>query len=278
VPHPFVKSIQKGKDSQHAVLKALGELRPHVEALKEAEMYIKQVFSIAMRDVAPYAFTTFPADVDRRNEMIHRSGRRRLAAFMDVLSNDRTKLASWEQYVFPPVCKDIQLGDILRKAGGKFDDPSAFRVVLTPSCDLVDSGGQERKVDNVLVSCCCSVKDGLNRTSFRNIKPKKLKDKLPSKVLSPGYFESVILFPCLEGLIPAMVADLRDLEFIPLKDIGISGTSFLRIASIDSPFRELVSWAYLQNACRPGVPDRDFNSWCEEIVSLLKEEKEEDRS
>jgi len=272
--HPFVKSIQKGKDSPQEVLKVLGELRPHVEALQEAELHVRHSFACAMREVAPYAFNTF-SDSKQRTETIKRSGRRRLAALMDELSSDGSKLASWEQYLYPPVCPDTQLGDILRKADGKSDDPASFRVVLTPSCDLVaSSDGREPNVDKVLVACCCSMKDGLNLTSLKNMKPSKLKGRLPSTVLSHGYFEGIIPFPRLEGRIPAMAANLRDLEFIPLDDIGLSDKAFLRIASIDSPFRELVSWAYLQIACRPGLPDRDFKLWSAEIVALLKEEKE----
>jgi len=147
-------------------------------------------------------------------------------------------------------------------------------VVLTPSCDLVASGERKPKVDGVLVACCCSMRDGLDLTSLKNTGPSKLKKSLPGTVLTHGYFEAVIPFPCLKGRIPAMAADLRHLELIPLNDIGLSDKAFLRIASIDSPFRELVSWAYLQIACRPGLPDRDVILWCDEIVALLKEEKE----
>ena len=68
-----------------------------------------------------------------------------------------------------------------------------------------------------------------------------------------------------------MAADLRDLQFIRVEDIGISGKLYHRIASIDSPFRELLSWAYLQTACRPGLPDRDFNSWADEIINLCQD-------
>lgn len=31
-------------------------------------------------------------------------------------------------------------------------------------------------------------------------------------------------------------------------------------------FRELVVWAYLQTSRRPGLPDRDFASWGDEIL------------
>ena len=263
--HPFVKSIQKGSGSPWEVLKALDELRPQIDALKKAEVFIRYSFSCAMRDVAPYAFETFSDDT-QRIETIKRSGRRRLAALMDEFSMDGTALASWEQYLFPPVCNDTQLGDVLIKEGGEDDDPTSFRIVLTPSCDLVSSSGRSPKVSNVLVARCCSMKDTPELACL-----KKHKDRLRS-VLTQGYERSVVPFPSLKGRIPTMVANLRDLELIPVKDISVSDSSFRRVASIDSPFRELIAWAYQQTSCRPGLPDRDFDSWCDEIISNLKSE------
>ena len=267
--HPFVKSVQKGAKSPREVLKALNALRSHVEALREAEKHVRESFSLAMRDVAPYAFKAFSDDTQRIEETIKRSGRRRVAALMDEPLPDGTALAAWEQYLFPPVCSDTQLGDILRKKGGEHDDPASFRVVLTPSCDLVTSGNRQAKVSEVLVARCCSMKNGLNLTSLGESRISKLRDRLRSSILTQGYFEAVIPFPCLKKLIPTMAANLRDLEFIPIGDIG-SDRPFLRIASIDSPFRELVAWAHLQSACRPGLPDRDFDSWRDEIVANLE--------
>lgn len=277
--HPFVKSIQKGKDSPRQVLEALGELLPQVEALRGAEEHILQSFAFAMRDVAPDAFR-FCDDVDRRNDVILRAGRRRLAALMDDLSARQDCLAPWEQYLSPPIAPNIKLGDILRKADGKYDDPASFRLVLTPSCDLVASGGRTPKVDNVLLAHCISIEDSLTRIQVnpgrRKLKDEKelgaFRERLTKSVLTQGYYKEMIPLPCLEGKIPSMAADLRSLEFLPHADIGCSGKAFLRIASIDSPFRELVSWAYMQIACRPGLPDRDFDAWCDEIVALLEGE------
>lgn len=274
--HPFVKSIQKGKGSPERVLKAVDELRPQIDALHKAEESVRHSFSCAMRDVAPYAFEAF-SDDEQRIGVIQRSGRRRLAALMDEPSIDGTVLASWEHYLCPPVHVDTQLGDVLKKKGGTSDAPAWFRVVLTPSCDLVTSGKRQPKVTNVLVAKCCSMKKGLDLIGLKGMSPAKLKERLPSTVLTQGYFETIIPFPRLKRKIPTMAVNLRDLEFIAIEDIG-PNKQFLRVASVDSPFRELIAWAYLQTACRPGLPDRDFNSWCDEIVADLQNDESGDET
>lgn len=263
----FVREITKGQNSPKLVLDAIHEMRPHVEALKGAEEHIRNTFSIAMRDVAPSTFDLF-ADVEKRNDAIKRTGRRRLAAMMDDISSDGQTLASWEQYLCPPVSEDALLGDILRKADEDNNSPSSFRVVLTPSCDLASNNGSDPKVTKALVSKCCPMKSGLKLTRLKTSGLSALKGNLIGSVLSQGYLEAIIPFPGLRGRIPNMAANLRELELIPLHEIGLKNTQFIRIASLDSPFRELVSWAYIQISGRPGLPNRDFVSWRDEIVAV----------
>ena len=66
-----------------------------------------------------------------------------------------------------------------------------------------------------------------------------------------------------------MTADFLRLELIDLDRIGTGDKEYLRIASVDNPFRELVAWAYVLNAARPGMPERDFESWAEEIIKAV---------
>ena len=261
----FVCEVTKGQDSPRLVLEAIDDFRPHVEALKGVEEHIRNSFSIAMRDVAPSTFDVF-TDIEERNDAILRAGRRRLAALMDEVSLGGQELAGWEQYICPPVSKDILLGDVLRRSEGDWTDPASFRVVLTPSCDLASGGGREARVRHVLVAKCCSTREGLDLTSFKGMSTNKLKGRI-SSVLSRGYIEAIVPFPALQGRIPTLIVNLRELELIPLCDVGTEDKLFLRIASLDSPFRELVSWAYVQVSGRPGLPGRDFASWRDEIVA-----------
>jgi len=272
--HPFCITVQKGVGSPAVFSKAVNDFRHHVDALRDAEAQVRREFTIAMRDLAPSVFAAV-TDAEQRRRIIRRSGRRRLAAQMDDFSEydvegERT-LAPWEHYLCPPVTTDLLLGDILRSSNGTAIDPKSFRVVLTPSCDLVAKPPRRPKVSSVLVAKCVAIGEGLSNVGMnldrrdRNDETKvaEYKKKLRSE-LTQGFIRHVLPFPSFGTSIPQMAANFRNLELVPYDEIGDQG-SFRRIASIDSPFRELVSWAYMQSACRPGMPDRNVKEWCDEI-------------
>ena len=267
--HPFVKCVKKGRRSEFEVASAVDELRPHVEALKATEASIARALGEAMKEVAQYVFQEIQ-DGEQRKEAIVRGGRRRVAALMDEPLDGTAPLAPWEVYLCPPICSDLRVGDVLREvARGR--EPEAFRIVLTPSCDLVRTGGQEPKVQEVLVARCCTPKKGLRETSYAEMSMAKLRDRLVSSVLSPGVFEGIVPLAGLAGKIPTMVAKVRDLELIPIRNIG-ENQKFERVASVDAPFRESIVWAYLQTSCRPGVPDRNFADWRDELMESIQAE------
>ena len=93
-------------------------------------------------------------------------------------------------------------------------------------------------------------------------------DRLTTAVLSQGFYQCVIMLPALAGAIPTMAANLKALELVPIDRIG-PGSTYERVASVDSPFRETVAWAYLQIACRPGLPERDVQAWARQIVQAM---------
>lgn len=271
--HPFVKVIRKGRNSLDLVLEALQGFSPHIQALRSAKSNIENSFrtslSSALRDVASQVFNDTD-DPQVQADTITRAGKRRLVSLLDG-EPSASPLAPWEIYLCPPMSGSTQLGDILMKtdAGlqetdGNTGKPADFYVVLTPSCDLVvsEADNREPKVENVLAAKCDSM---VHRLPNDLKQGGKTKDKIRSQMLTPGHLNGVIPFPKYGKSIPTMAVDVRKLKLIPIEDIG-EGRAFRRIASIDSPFRELISWAYLQTACRPGMPDRAFDAWADEIV------------
>jgi hypothetical protein len=174
--HPFVKFVQKGMGSDIKVKESIEEFRPHVEALRAAEDRMKGVYSTALRDVASDAFKHYQEQADRKKAIV-RSAQRRLAAFMDDLSRHNEKLQGWEQYLCPPVSEDLTLGEIIRLRDVSSDEPTGFCMVLTPSCDLVATGGRNPKVADVLVACCEGIPDGIKKFGWGE-KEKKLSSPL----------------------------------------------------------------------------------------------------
>ena len=264
--HPFIKAIKKGSGSEQKALEAIREFQPVADRLKSVQEEAWKAFSIALRDVSRYV----PSN-DDAVAVIDRAARRRLAALLDDTATAGRKLDAWEQYVFPPVSSDIQLGDVLKLKEGK-QEPHNYRVVLTPSCDLVRSHGREAKVSDVLVARCCPLTKVLNMIGPKDNLGKALKSIRFREILSVGFGRSFILFPALGEHIPPMAANLKDLQLIPIKEIDANkegDAKYQIVASVDSPFRETIAWAYVQTAARPGLPDRDIKSWKREIGESL---------
>ena len=166
----------------------------------------------------------------------------------------------WEQYVYPPIGPSLMTGDLLREVGGDPSHPSAYRLVLSPSCDLQIRDGN-CDLTQVLVCKCIGFQEFVESTpTLSRLPPAKLRERLPSMLTQP-HIDGHFIIPAFGNIFPGMAASLRSLELVNYADISGTdgeGRRWGRVASIDSPFRESLSWAYLLVAGRPGVPDRDF--------------------
>lgn len=266
--HPFFRVIQKGAASEKGVLETIRTFEPHIAALDDVSREIRWAMNGVLREIAPRVFERIPDEAERRVTLV-RSARRRVAARMDEdLSTGEPGLKTWEFYLCPPVVdKHLLTGDILRQRDGDKNTASSYRVVLTPSCDLVQSGTRQPKVKQVLVATCCGVKKLLDELQLSGIAQwKDSQRKRLTSALNQGHSQSCLPLPELPGEFPSMVADLRDLQLLALTDIG-PDKDWVRIASVDNPLRELTAWAYVGLAARPGLPDRDFDAWVSEMIA-----------
>ena len=283
IVHPFVRKIKKTPENYDLIIEALRDFHPLIEPIKDTENHIRTNLSIVVRDVAPQIFQEFDADTSaERCEAVRRASRRRLAALMDESPNGDAKLVGWEQYIFPPISEDCLLGDVIIKSGGLNSKPSDFRIILSPSCDLVKR--PKPKIKEILVAKCCSVADGLCKANKKNMRKNDKNKETIEGILRQGYINSVIPLPKLKGKIPNMFADMKDLELVPWENIidkeesgsreeigdkEKSQPKYYRVASVDSPFREMISQVYQLVSTRPGLPERDFESWVKELSEEL---------
>ena len=278
--HPLVRHVKKGFGSEESVLHALEELRPYAEAMRKGHDENRLMLAAAMRDAAVQVLTA-ETSPDQQVDALFRAARRRYAAALDDTKRQSVRMMAWEQYLVPPLSPDLLLGDILRRRVEKpppkspkqekpreleKSDEREFVLILSPSCDLARRSDGQPGVQDVLVACCSPITKDASSTFAK----RKLRSRLPS-LLNQGHFDSVLPLPEMGNLIPPMVAQLKRLRVIPYASIAREGGAgeYERVASMDSPFRELVSWAYLQVAARPGLPDRDVRAWTAEIMREL---------
>ena len=266
--HPFVKRIPKGSGSQALVLAALREFGPAVASVKRLRDEVDAVIHKVLRDTAGDGHMP----MEDETYLLH-VGRRRIAATMDDPTIDgERKMASWEQYLVPAIGESPLTADLLVKQGSDRSKPESYRLILSPSCDMARGG----KVKSVLVANCHPPKTMLDkfRSAVKERNETEFLKQLTQLVLSQGSWNGWMPLPSFASLLPAAVANLKDLELLPFTSIGQGNSTtheYLRVASIDSPFREQVAWAYLTTAARPGMPDRDLASWAAEFVKAGSE-------
>lgn len=266
--HPFIKLVQKGTNSEARVISNIEDFRPHIDALNEVHRNLRQNANRELKLIAPRVFGSI-SDPNIRKNVFVRAAKRRIAAMMDEPCGEQ--ILCWEQYLYPPVGTDLLTGDIIKKKNGDKDSPNNYFVVLSPSCDLVNSGGRTPNIANALVAQCTGIQNVGGEVKIdHTTRESKFKEKL-LPLLKKGYGSFCLPMPKLPGIFPQMTAELKKLELIEINKIGdAEGCEYSRIVSVDSPFRELIVWAYLQVTGRPGIPERDFDGWADQIYQGVR--------
>jgi hypothetical protein len=270
--HPFVKTVEKQSGSEKLVGTHLIAFGPHVNTLKEIAHDLDRVKHHVLRDLAAAVYSSLTTE-EEQLAVLKRAARRRIAAIMDDLQqmgDDRAQ--PWEQYIFPVLTTHPIMGDVIRLSDQPANSPIAHRVVLTPTCDMVSHGGRACKASHFLAAKCDDPKRFLSEGLLVGATAKKADVKESLKTaLNEAQRSGLVILPECPGLIPLMVIDLRNLELIPATDVAVGAEKnkkYQRAASIDSPFREYIGWAYMQVGCRPGLPPRDSKELAKALAEL----------
>lgn len=277
--HPFIRKVQKGHGSESAVWDAAKNFSPYLLQMDKLNSEFDAILNKTLRDTAPAVFSSNQIDDE---EIFLRVTRRRIAAEMDGGIDSEKTLKPYEQYIFPVVGHDWLQGDIIRHKRNK-----SFFLVLTPSCDLVKRNGKIKAGTILCAKCCCYKKhliapflktkkqDDCKMCESEHCGDKKSKcdaekaevlhrkqvDEITS-LLNAGIVGKYFVLPKIGTIIPDLLANLKDFHLITVNQMD----DYERIVSIDSPFREQLSWVFVSIAGRPGMPDRDFASWAAENV------------
>lgn len=268
--HPFARFETKGPKSQRLVAEHIRSFGPEIDGLRivrrELSRHVGEIMRHLGRLIRPNDRPT-----QGGTQLFLRMARRRMAAALDETAEHEDQIQAWEQYVYPPIGDDLLTGDVLRAREANVADPGAYRIVLSPSCDLVR--GRSKTLENVLVAECVAVSDFVVKAipQADRLTPRELRKRLRSEI-SKDQVAGLTILPAFSDVLPLMAANLKSLRLVPYAEIAGKNEEskpFVRVASMDSPFRERLAWAHLQVAGRPGVPDLDRESFAEAIVQFV---------
>lgn len=286
--HPLVKVVEKGDRSEFEVLSSLENFIPKMEMIRSVHRDFDKRIHEALRD-SVHILEDHEVENNGNDQSgfdLSRAVRRLVAARVDASASEEGSLRAWERYVLPPLGAHLLTADLLKQKGddGNWTNADNYRLVLTPSCDLVRRGEDKPPAaPSVLVARCESLEKLGNIQLTAGEKMKKRERERVQSILTEGMADKFLPFPSLKGHIPVMVANLKRLELLewdqifPGQENEAEGNThgsdekpmFERVASTDSPFREMVVWAYLRVTGRPGLPETDIEHWLDDIDSSL---------
>lgn len=264
--HPFTRYEIKVAGSQGRVANHIRSFTAEIDGLRAVRRELSRSAHETLVHVSPLVWQSGKPEAEL-TDMLLRAVRRRMAATLDHPAAPLNKIQAWEQYICPPIGDNLLTGDIIRSTSGSANKPESYHLVLSPSCDLVL--GRPNTLKQALVADCVQIREFVDKT---NIRLQKLVERLPSE-LNKDQVAGLMVLPIFPGVLPLMAANLKILSLLPYADIATKKDEtklFTRIASLDSPFRERLAWAYLQVAGRPGVPDVDVETLAVAIDQAIK--------
>jgi len=190
--------------------------------------------------------------------------------FSDSIANEHA-VRPIEMYIVPPSnFPESQAGDLIRDAKGE------FFLVLTPTCDLVPKNGR-CNAEFVLRAKCLDVYGEAEfikiREGFQNgvqEMSKSARESLAKLVGNnrKGQPARYYFLPSVLNQIPDLVVDLQQLSTIAKSEVE----KLERVASLDSPYAELIVQRLSGFLGRIGTPDLDREFVADKLVELARKE------
>ena len=194
----------------------------------------------------------------------------RIEQYFQTTSVFEQELPSWFQYIVPPISSHLLVGDILEDTADEEDSEKRYAIVLSPSCDIARM--EEDSTILIAHSDDFSTIDSDFKTTREKgcTKYNNRKTRIMS-ILNQGFDRSRLYLPAISNIFPNICFNMKNIETISLNKVEwkaktpTAGKVWIRKASLSSPFRERVAWAYLSTACRPGVPTLNVSDWTDDM-------------
>lgn len=248
---PLIEFITKGDEKP--VIDFIDRISPYIECIKEVQCETYR----AMRKSFDFFHLAMNDKITDTSIIAALCGNR-IKTYFDN-ENSRNDMPIWSQYVYPIMDEQISTGDIimLKHSTEQTAIQKKFFIVLSQSCDIAHG-----KIDDILVAKCYDIENFLRK---RYIAEDQYEMRTPDElkiILNAGFVNEFFPLPAIDGVIPNIAVNLKALKLIPKSQLS---SNYKKIASLSSPYKERLVWAYMQNACRPGVPDLAVEAWIDSL-------------
>ena len=248
-PSPLIRFITKGDEGP--VKEYLSQMAPYTPIIRDLQEKMYEAFRRSF-DVLNYVFLDKILD---KNIIAFLCNCRMKESFSLELQD--STLPAWGQYIYPSLSEHMLTGDVIcldDDFNNKAPQDRTYYVIISQSCDIIT-----KKTSRILAVKCkdSQMLSALNLPS----KTKEARERL-TKYLNAGYEKNLFFLPSFGEILPELVADMKDIFTIEFDDVK----KYKKIISLSSPYCERLVWAYMQNACRPGVPSLDVQRWAEKLI------------
>mgnify|MGYP004533363029 CR=1 FL=1 len=235
---PLVYFVNKG--DENPVIEYLSKLEPYTNSIRKMQEKMHEAFRRSF-DVLQYVFQD---EIRDENIIAYLCNCRMKDSFSYELQD--STLPAWGQYIYPSLSEHMLTGDVICSEddlNSKNQKDRTYYVIISQSCDIIT-----QKISRILAAKCQD-KQILNEALSLPHKIQNARDRL-SKYLNAGYEKNLFFLPSFGEILPDLVVDLKDIITIEFDAL----IKYKKIISLSSPYCERLVWAFMQNACRPGVP------------------------
>ncbi len=250
-PSPLVRFVDKGDESP--VKDYLAQIAPYANCIREIQKSMREAFRCSF-DVFELIFKD---SIKNENVIAYLCTSRMRDSFSFELRD--SALPAWGQYIYPSLSEHLSTGDVVcleDEFKSKAPQDRTYYVIMSQSCDII-----HKKIPRVL-AVKCKDKKSLRKDLCLLDKDLKSARKKLSSILNTGYSNRFFILPSLGEILPDLIVDMKDICTIEFGDLD----KYKKIISLSSPYCERLVWAYMQNACRPGVPTLDVEKWVERLI------------
>ena len=265
---PFVQTVSKiavdpVADLEGAIENVISSGLPRL--LQSVSNHLADVERAFMVDFVEH---NWPDLIDRPEDIAYLLSRRLAVSFEEGSESLAQELGQADgttledvihptRYYVQPPNSSYRMGDLLATPKSTEEDADTGRlyVVLTPSCDLVLRSGR-MKADRVVLSQCLAL-DSFKAYQDWKSAPSSNNEELLRRLLTSrpkGQEDRYFYLPAAWN-VPDSVVDLQSVTSIQWEELENYG----KIALLDSPFAEALSYQFNRYIGRVGMPDLDID-------------------